>query len=229
MKTLGIIPARGGSKGIPGKNLVDVGGRPLIEWTIEAARNSSLSKVVVSTDDYEIKDVAEKMGLDIEVILRPARLATDDSPVSLTAEHVRKTLAKREWSAGITILLQPTSPFRTSQDIGDALAIMEETGCESVISFVRDDDGHPGRLAEKDNVGRILPMSMDNQWKRRQDLEPIYRRNGAIYATREIREYGFVSGDCRMMVMPKSRSLNIDDEDDLQLARIIMEARQSTT
>ena len=219
MRTLGIIPARGGSKGIPGKNLVDLGGRPLIEWTLAAAQASTLDTVVVSTDDDFVAAVVEEYG--VQVIRRPKQLATDNAKVSEAAQHVRDTLAKARQGFDILVLLQPTSPFRTAEDIDDALALMDQTGCESVVSVVDCGERQPARMCTQDAEGRPRWLDNDKRWARRQDLPAVYLRAGSIYATREIHHHSFVSGDCRLLVVPQLRAVNIDGPDDLTLARMI--------
>lgn len=227
---LAIIPARGGSKGVPRKNIRNVGGRPLIAYTIDAARNSRwLSRVVVTTDDSEIGDVARKCGC--EVIPRPANLAADDTPMVPVVLHaLRKVEETCPMSFTHGILLQPTCPLRTAQDIDGALGIMLEDAqdLDSVVSVDLVADYHPARMYTL-NGDILLPYAAEPPERLRQNLPAVYHRNGAIYAfTRATLESGTLIGRrARPYVMPHERSLNIDDEWDLLVADLYLNYRAS--
>lgn len=235
MRVLGVIPARGGSKGIPGKNLVDLGGLPLLHWTTHAALASGLSATVLSTDDEDIAEAGRAAGVDVP-FLRPDALATDAASsidVALHAlDHVRGDAAPGhavDGADGATfdavMLLQPTSPFRTAADIDAAIALLERTGADSVISMVDVGGHHPARMKRLDGDRLIDPPyaeSVENQ--PRQELEPLFIRSGAIYLTRvaTLRQRSFKGTDSRAMIMPDDRSVNIDAPLDLLLARAIV-------
>ncbi|MGH3104275.1 MAG: cytidylyltransferase domain-containing protein [Gaiellaceae bacterium] len=220
MDVVGLIPARGGSKGIPGKNLAPLAGKPLIAWTIEAARASrTLTRVVVSTDDEEIAAVARQLGA--EVLARPGALAADDTPM---LEVVRHALAELG-STDVLVLLQPTSPLRRPDHIDQALLVLlEDERRDAVVSVVEVPHRfRPGSLMELDG-GRLRRLSEETA-ARRQDKPPVYARNGpAVLALRPERLgddlYG---GDCRPYVMAPLDSIDVDGPDDLRLAELLLD------
>jgi CMP-N-acetylneuraminic acid synthetase len=217
---LGLIPARGGSKSIPGKNLVDLGGRPLIAWTIESALNSSLSKVIVSTDSIEIATVCESLGAQVP-FMRPEKISTDDS---LSIDVVIHALDTLQEDFDSVMLLQPTSPFRSVSDINDAIHLLFEA--DSVISVEAVDGMHPARMKFIDTDGYLVDPSFaeDVENMPRQQLSPLYIRSGAIYLTKidAIRQRTFKGSKSKALIMPSSRSINIDSEFDLQIARALI-------
>jgi len=222
-KILAIIPARGGSKGIPRKNIRLLAGKPLIAYSIETALKSRyIDKVVVSTDDEEIAEIAKKYGA--QVIKRPGKLARDKSPTLDTIKHVLETLEKNEnYIPNIIILLQPTSPLRSTEDINNAIELFLNEDCESVVGVCenvnlywsfRVEDGHMKPIFGK----KYLKM-------RRQDLPRIYAPNGAIFvSTPQILNIygGFYCDKTVPYVMPPERSVDIDNEEDFILAEILM-------
>lgn len=216
MKVLGLIPARGGSKSIPRKNLVDLGGLPLIQWTIQAALGSSLTRVVVSTDSEEIATVSQSLGAEVPFI-RPIELSSDSTLSIDVALHALDVLGE-EFDA--VMLLQPTSPFRTPSDIDAAINIID--GASSVISVVPVDGTHPARMKFIEN-GLLIdpPFAETTENMPRQELRPMFIRNGAIYLTRtpEIRNRTFKGSLSRALVMSKERSINIDSFFELAIAR----------
>ena len=216
MKVLGLIPARGGSKSIPGKNLVDLGGLPLIQWTIQAALGSSLSRVVVSTDAQEIATVSQSLGAEVP-FMRPTELSSDSALSIDVVLHALDVLAE-EFDA--VMMLQPTSPFRTTSDIDAAIKFID--GASSVISVVPVEGTHPARMKFIEN-GILIdpPFAETTENMPRQELRPMFIRNGAIYLTRtpEIRNRTFKGSLSRALVMPKERSINIDSYFELSIAR----------
>lgn len=224
---LGIIPARGGSKGVVRKNIRSVAGRPLIAYTIDAARDSHrLTRFVVSTEDAEIAEVARSLGC--EVVDRPVELAADDTPMVPVARHALETV---ERAAGVRfdygVILQPTTPLRTGEDIDRALQILIETQADSVISVYRVFDHHPARMYRLENE-RLVPYAPELPSRLRQELPPVYHRNGAIYAFRRalVEDEGTLIGpDTRPHIMPAERSINIDNEMDLLLADLVLRRR----
>lgn len=222
MRCLGVIPARGGSKGIPGKNLRPVAGVPLIVHTIRAASEAGrLTRTVVSTDDAEIARVAQDAGADVP-FLRPAPLSTDDALAIDVLVHALEAIeSSGDEPYDAVLMLQPTTPFRTHEDIDGALGKLAETGADSVISVIEVGGHHPARMKFLEGDRLIDPPfaeAVENQ--PRQQLRPMYLRNGAIYASRRatLLSGSFKGQDCRAWVMPRARSVNIDDLDDLAYA-----------
>jgi len=214
---IAVIPARAGSKGVPGKNKRLIAGRPLIAYTIDTAlQTKALDRVIVTTDDAEIADLARAAGA--EVVERPAEIAGDASPVIDAVLHALDAAGAHDPAA--VVLLQQTSPLRTSEDISQAITLFERTGTP-VCSVVRVEDAHPARMYRIEGE-RLVPQVPELAAARRQDLPALYLRNGAIYivgpeqlARREI--------ICDPMVpyeMPADRSANVDAEIDL----VVLEA-----
>ncbi len=226
MRVLGVIPARGGSEGIPRKNLREVAGKPLIAYAIEcAASASSLTDFVTSTDDPEISAVAQECGST--VIERPSELAADDTPMAETVLHA---LVMREGESGIrfdaVVVLQPTSPIRTGLDVDAALRMLDEdTSADSVVSVVAMDDVHPARMYSLKDGQRMVSLWPSDETDRRQDLSPVYFRNGAIYAARRnlLADSGLLMGpEKRAYEMSSMRLLNIDSKRDLIVAEALV-------
>jgi len=212
MEIVGLIPARGGSKGIPRKNLAQVGGKPLLAWTVEAARAASeLTRVVVSTDDDEIADAA-----GVEVLRRPAELAADDTPMLDVVRH-----AVAELSPDVVVLLQPTSPLRRAEHVDAAVRLLLESAADAVVSVV----AVPHRFspdALMDVVdGRVVARGGT---RTRQEKEVVYARNGpAVLAVRSDRlGDDLYAGDCRPYLMDARDSLDVDDAFDLELADLLL-------
>ncbi|MBU2552254.1 MAG: acylneuraminate cytidylyltransferase family protein [Proteobacteria bacterium] len=204
MTILGIIPARGGSKGIPRKNIKPILGRPLVAWTIEAARNSSLlDRFVVSTEDPEIAAVAEHWGA--EVLPRPAELAGDDSSSRDVIRH-----ALESTGADVSVLLQPTSPVRDPDLIDRAVQAFVEGGYDSLAT------------------GRMLPVYPPHgEEHRRQDIGYVFVNDGSlIVSTRATILAGSLFGQSRgTMVTDKWQNVDIDDEFDFWIAEQILRKR----
>ena len=229
MRILGIIPARGGSKGVPRKNIKPIGGKPLVAWTIEAARQSQLTRTVVSTDDEEIARVAREWGADVPFI-RPTELATDLANAVPVMQHALKTIEEQEGQKYDAIMmLQPTTPFRRTLDIDEAIRTLVETGSDSVISVVDVEGHHPARMKWVEE-GKIVdpPFCEDYENQPRQELKKIYIKNGAIYLTRRetILKNSFKGNDCRALIMPPEISANIDSKLDFKYAEFLYEELQ---
>jgi CMP-N-acetylneuraminic acid synthetase len=227
MNTLGVIPARGGSKSVPRKNIALVHGKPLIVYTIEAAQRSRLlTHFLVSSDDAEIMAVARQYGAPVPFV-RPAELATDTAPSLPVVQHA---VGEMERMHGITydyvVLLQPTTPLRLPEDIDAALEKLAATGADSVISVCDVGAYHPARMRQiVDDRLVELPIREPKEMARRQDLPPVYIRNGAIYAVKRdvVMLQNTMSGnDCRPYIMPEARSVNVDSKLDLLLAEILL-------
>ena len=220
MKTVAIIPARGGSKGIPRKNIRLIAGKPLIAWSIEAALSSSLlDRVIVSTDDEEIAEIARSFGADVP-FLRPAEMARDETPTLDTVLHALEQGIDCE----AVLLLQPTSPLRSTTDIDSCLSLAELHGYPSVVS-VCEPDTHPDwtYLAKPDlTLERYSSRSVAT---RRQDLPPVIALNGALYysLTRWLKLHGsFVTSQTRAYSMPRERSIDIDSPLDWRIAEMLL-------
>jgi CMP-N-acetylneuraminic acid synthetase len=228
MTVTAIVPARAGSKGIPGKNLVDVAGKPLIAWTLIAARKApSVDRVIVSTDSGEIASVAKEHGAEVP-FLRPPELARDETPGLLPVLHALDWMEEHEgrppeW----TLVLQATSPLRTAGDIEAAVSIAREKKARAVVS-VTPAAHHPYLLKTVGPSGRLedfLPGK--RRVAGRQELPPVHSLNGAIYLARSdfLREKKtWYSEDTYAYVMPAERSLDVDTPWDLHLLRLIMKA-----
>jgi N-acylneuraminate cytidylyltransferase len=227
MRVLGVIPARGGSKGVPKKNIRPLCGRPLLAHTLAAAQGSQrLTRTIVSTDSDEIADVARRYGGECP-FLRPCDLATDSARAIPVLTHALRVVTESEHEAGrpgfdAVLMLQPTTPFRTSEDIDGALELLDRTGADSVISVVDVEAHHPARMKYLEGDRLVDPPfceAYENQ--PRQELRPMYLRNGAIYAVRAklLLEEGTLKGrSCRAWIMPQTRSVNIDTELDFRYA-----------
>lgn len=215
---LGIVPARAGSKGFPGKNWMPLSGMPLIGYTARAARQSEvIDRMVLSTDSEKIADVG--LEFDIEVpFLRPAQIAGDSSPMSEVIAHTLDEMAASGYVPDIVVLLQPTSPLRKPETIRRAVQTILESNCDSAVSVTP----VPLHLCpdyvlkiENDRLDLFLPEG--RYVKRRQDVRPAYYRDGGVYAfTREVfRNTGDIYGqDCRPVVSSVDEALSIDTAED---------------
>jgi CMP-N,N'-diacetyllegionaminic acid synthase len=226
-KTLAIIPARGGSKGVRHKNRRLVEGIPLIGYTLRAAKEArSLDRVVVTTDDEAIAAIARNEG--VEVVVRPADIAADDSPVIEAVRHALMALAERDgFFPDAIVLLQPTSPFRLPADIDAAIALYRSGDRSPVCSVCACEDNHPARMyrVEGEHLVSLFP---DLAAVRRQDLPPIYHRNGSLYifGSREVESGRIISDAMVPYVMPPDASVNIDTELDLLLMKAVLEHKR---
>jgi CMP-N,N'-diacetyllegionaminic acid synthase len=236
MRVLGLIVARGGSKGLPRKNVLPLGDHPLVGYAAKAAvRAKSLSKVIISTDDREIADAAAAYGAEVP-FLRPARLADDTSPVLETVLHALTELERTGSSFDAVCLLQPTTPFRTPADIDAAVAILDQTpDADSVVAVAAVVDQHPRRLRRIENgwLVQYLPDGGDREGQQRQDHsdDSAYRRNGALYLTRRLvlmEQRSLYGSRVLPYLMPENRSVNIDSLQDLLLARAMLAEKSLT-
>jgi len=219
--TLALIPARGGSKGVPRKNVRDLAGRPLIAYTIDAAREaSSVDRTVVSTDDEQIRDAALDCGAEVP-FLRPAELATDEAPTEPVIEHALRYLTETEDDEfDAVVLLQPTSPLRDSDDVDSAVEQYESADVSSLVAVSED---HSNRWRKTETGAERVNYT--ESVKRRQEKTPEYVETGAIYITdvESFLETGSIrAGDTSLYVMDERRSVDIDTEFDLWLAEQIL-------
>lgn len=228
---LGIIPARSGSKGVPEKNIRNVAGKPLMHYTIEAAQDSGkLSEYIVSTDSEEYAEIAREAGASVP-FLRPDELATDYSATIDAVKHAVTTYEEQyQVRIDATVLLQPTTPLRKSSDIDAAIELFLDSRAESLISCYRTVHSHPNHLYEMTANNRVAPLRDQTQVPdRRQEFEPLFLLNGALYiSTRDlIFEHDVLKEEAPVAyVMPRERSINIDEEFDLQLAEFLIENHQ---
>ena len=223
MKILGLIPARGGSKRIPGKNVKPLGGLPLIAWTIRAAlASNACSDVIVSTDDENIASIARKYGARVPG-LRPAQLATDMSNSVDVALYELDRYEKTHGNVDGLLLLQPTSPFRTAESITKAVDLFETAGGSNALVSVCKAPVHPAWCFRVKESGEMEPyLDQDNLQQRSQDLEPAYALNGAIYiiSPRVLRhERTFLPKCAQPFVMDLLReNIDIDTDNDWMMA-----------
>ncbi len=221
-RVLGVIPARGGSKGVPGKNIRPLGGMPLLAHTVAAALDCPLLEdVVVSTDNPEIQEIAVQFGAQAP-FLRPAELATDTALAIPTIQHA---VQEMEGLSGlpydIVVMLQPTTPFRSSADITAALEDLRGSDADGIISVVSVGNWHPIKMKRLEDTQLLDYESWPVENPPRQSLPPVYIVNGAIYATRRdvFMKRGTFRGElCLGYLMPEERSVNIDVEADFVLA-----------
>lgn len=224
MKMLGIIPARGGSKGIPGKNIKPLGGIPLIGHTIAAARRSGcLDRLWVSTDDPAIARVAESLGVGVPW-LRPAKYATDASKTEDCVVHLLGRLKKDEgYVPDAILLLQPTSPFRTAETIRRAVRLFMKSGGAPVVSVTRA-PSHPYWCFRLQASGSLVPYCPGKEASRRQDLPPAYCYDGSIYLTRAasfLKSRSFGGKPVRALVVREDEALDIDEPEDWAAAEAL--------
>ncbi len=228
-RALGLIPARGGSKGIPGKNIRLVNGEPLIAYTIRSAQQSRLlTDLVVSTDSTAIAELAARYR--VEVLMRPAELAQDDTPAAPVAIHALDVLKSRGREYESLVLLQPTCPLRSAKDIDDALTLLMGSDHDAVVSVYQVSDHHPARMYSLEG-NRLIPYDKAGEQLNRQDLPAVYHRNGVVYAIREQalrRERTFNPRNKAAYVMPRERSVNVDEEVDLLIAEQLLKACESS-
>ena len=230
MKILGIIPARGGSKGIPRKNVTPLLGKPLLAYTAETALTSKrLTRTVLSTEDKEIARVGREYGLEVP-FLRSSSLARHDTPTLEVLQDVIQRLESMEEFYDAIFTLQPTNPLRLPQDIDGAIELLERTGADSVISFVEVGEKHPARMKFITPDGRVVdpPFAEQYEGQRRQELPRLYLREGSVYLTRRnvLMDQNSLKGrDCRAWLIPEDRACNIDTPFDLFLAEQILRYR----
>lgn len=230
MKTLGIVPARAGSKRCVKKNLRMLGGKPLVAWAIEAGLAASrLNRLIVSSDDAEVLQIAAGYGSHLP-LRRPDELCTD---TALAIEYVQHALAELEARGegpfDAIAILQPSSPFTLASDIDSTLALLETSGADSAVSVMQlDFMVHPTKLKKLEG-DRLLPFFEEESGRMaNHQLPAVFVRNGCVYATRRASiDAGKVIGDdCRAYVMPRERSADINDEADMLYAEFLV-AQQS--
>jgi CMP-N,N'-diacetyllegionaminic acid synthase len=234
LRVLAVVTARGGSKGIPRKNIALLQGKPLLFFTADTARQARLlSRVVLSTDDEEIASIGREYGLEVP-FLRSPELARDDTATVPVLQDVVRRIESMGQTYDAVLTLQPTNPLRTSADIDGAVQLLERTGADSVISFVAVGEKHPARMKFIDQEGRVIdpPFAETVEGLPRQQLPKLYLRDGSIYLTRRevLMEQNSLKGrDCRAWIRPAERSCNIDTPFDLYIAEQMLKHAYSTT
>ncbi|HVR76557.1 MAG TPA: acylneuraminate cytidylyltransferase family protein [Planctomycetota bacterium] len=215
---LGLIPARGGSKGIPGKNIRLLGGRPLLDYTARAARESgAIDRLVLSTDSEEIAAMGRSLGVEVPFI-RLAGLAQDDTPMAPVVVDAVRRLEETGWSPEVIVLLQPTAPFRKPAWIAEAVAILRATSCDSVASVVEVPRHMSPDYVLRIADGKLVPFLPEGaRVTRRQDARAAYSRDGSVYAFRRdvlLATGGIYGADCRPLLVPGRDSVNLDTPED---------------
>ena len=225
MRTLAVVPARGGSRRVPRKNLAELGGRSLVRRALETALAAEcFATVALSSEDDEI--LAEAEGLDVVALRRPAELATDTARALDVVQHALGELETEERFDAVAVV-QATSPFTAPEDLAGAVALLESSGAESVVSVARLEAAlHPLKLKVLGEEGRLQPYLADDALTPSHELPPLWARNGSIYLSRrDVLERGLLvsDGDVRGYEMPAERSYDVDTERDLAFARFLLQ------
>lgn len=220
MKALALIPARSGSKGIPGKNTRPLWGRPLLAWAVDIGRRTC-DKTYVTTDDPNIGLLASQYGAS--VIVRPAELATDEAGMFPVVQHALHSL-EGTFEPDVIVLLQPTQPLRTAEHIHRALAMLED-GVDAVASVVEVPAHYSPDMVMRFDGVRLEPF-LGKSAARRQEARQAYSRDGTVYAIRTatIKAGSLYGSICRPLVIPPEESCNLDTESDWNTAERMMEA-----
>lgn len=218
---LAIIPARGGSKGIPEKNIKELANKPLIAWTIEEARKSKyIDRLILSSDDTKIINTARTWGCEIPFV-RPAELAQDNTPGIEPVKHAIKTLPEKY---DYICLLQPTSPLRKASDIDGCIEKCIENKSDTCVSVTRADQ-HPYWMYVIHEDDILKPLFADKHFFRRQDLPEIFILNGAVYCAKTrfiLDSSSFISQDTVAYLMDSESSIDIDNEFEFKLAEYML-------
>ena len=227
LNIMGLITARGGSKGIPRKNLVPIAGKPLIAHTIKAASESGVAnRIIISTDDEEIAEVSRNWGGEVP-FMRPSELSGDlDTSFPVVVHAIQWLDIHEGYKPDYVLLLQPTSPLRNASDIRKAVTIAFEKDADSVIS-VYEPKQHPSWMFELTDEDRFVDFDPEErELTRRQSLRPSYMLNGAIYLVKRnviLEQTHFYTDRTFALIMPAERSMDIDRIIDVQVAELLMQ------
>ena len=232
---LAVIPARGGSKGLPWKNIMLLNGKPLIYYMITAAKACRfIDKLLLSTDDERIAGIGKEYGIDVP-FTRPAELAQDDTPIIPVLKHAMDYLDSSGWKADLVLSLQPTNPLTTADIIGSVIKKHLETDCDSVVTVTIIKHGHPyraKRIVEGDRLVNFVTEVDGDKFICRQERPPAYAYNGAVYSRkRELiekwngRDIG-LGTDVRCIEVEPELSVNIDDAFDFKIAELLLNNRK---
>lgn len=221
-----VIPARGGSKGIPHKNTILCHGKPLLSYTCQAALNSKyLSRTILSTDDAKIAEVADAYGVDAPFI-RPNHLSNDTAPMIGVLQHALDWFESSGYEVEAVVLLQPTSPFRTSRHVDEAIELFIKSSADSVVSVMEVPHQFNPVSVMKMEDGKLVPFLVgQNQILRRQDKPRVYARNGpaVLVVKPELVRAGTLYGDkCIGYLMDSKSSIDIDSYEDLRVAEVLL-------
>jgi len=226
---LGLIPAREGSKGIPGKNTRLLGGKPLLQYALEAAKASGVvDRIVVSTDSAQIADLAKSLGAEVP-FTRPGELATDEAPMLPVVQHAVGELEASGWRPDVIVVLQPTAPLRRAEHVRRALELLNETGADSVVSVVEVPRHYSPQYVMKIADGRLANYLPEGEaLTRRQDVEAAYSRDGTVYVVRRdvlMNGNTIYGDDCRPLVLDATESVNLDTTEDWERAERMLAGR----
>ena len=232
MKILGVVPARGGSKGIPRKNLRIVGGKPLLAYCLEAILGSRrINRVLVSTDDETIAETARAFGAEVP-FLRPSELAGDQVSLIPVVRHAMTFADAEGWPPDVVVSVQPTSPLLTAADIDVAVDLLDESGCDSVVSVTEILHHHPFRALKLEG-NRVVPLTeyTSERYLQKQDRPPAYGLTGGLYVrTRRLldewtgRDFA-LGANVRALVIEPERAVNIDHEVDMLAFEALLDYR----
>ena len=225
MNIVAIIPARGGSKGIPRKNIKELSGKPLIAYIIETAlKVRELDRVIVSTEDKEIAKIAKKYGAEVPFI-RPEELARDETPTSPVLQHAVKHLEEKEnYRPDIVVLVYPTSPLLKAKRISEGIRMLKEGNFDSILSVV-EDRGHYW-LEKGGKYERLYPKVVKN----RQRTKPLFKENGAIYVYKRdilMEDAKIIDKKRGLLIMQKEESIDIDEPIDFEIVEFSMKREEN--
>lgn len=227
-KVLAVIPARSGSKGLLGKNIRPIAGKPLLAWSIESAKKSSLiDQIIVSTDSHEYKDIAESYGAKVPFI-RPQSLSTDIASSVDVILHALDYANAHENQFSIVVMLEPTSPLRLVDDIDRAISIVASNKAKSAVGICHAESCHPSFLFKSLSNGLITPYTgLQPNNLRRQDISPVYFLEGSVYASDVPTLYkhrAFYHDETAGVEIPYERSFEIDTETDFKIVELFLSA-----
>ena len=233
-KYLVVIPARGGSKGIPKKNIRNLNGKPLIAYTLEVAKEALakgiVSRVLVSTDSEEIADISRNYGVDVPFMRSEALAGDEAKTVDVMLEVVDKLEQAKEYYNTL-ITLQPTSPQRLYADLEEAVNVYNQCNNDSLISVYEDPKANGYNYYTSQNGVGIPQKELHNKGVRRQDMPEIYVRNGAIYIT-DIemmkKEKVIIGNNPQLFIMPKERSVDLDSMEDFAYLEWLMQYKKES-
>lgn len=229
MRVLGLVPARGGSKGVPRKNIRELNGRPLLSYTAESALASKLlDRVVLTTDDDEIASIGRRCGLEVP-FRRPQSLAQDETPMLPVVQHALSFFAERGYEFDAVFLLQPVTPFRSTTDIDSCVDLMIKSGADTIISVLKVPERFNPLFVYFENSSGGLEYALGAQTRiiRRQQAPTSFVREGSVYLTKTktILECNSIFGKViRGYQIADEDSVNIDSEEDWRLAERILRA-----
>lgn len=232
MRILGLIPARGGSKSIPKKNIKILQGKPLIQYTIEAAKSAKkLTSLILSSDDEAIIEVAKKLNLEVPFV-RPKHLAEDKSPTLGVIQHALKFYEEQNIYFDAVCLLQVTSPFKTGKFIDEAIEKFIESNCDALVSVQKvPDEYNPDWTFKKDERGDLELFTGEKEIiSRRQDLPEVYHRDGLIYITKTdvlLKQNSLYGSKLAYIKSPSDYTINIDTLEDWNKAKSFLNSNKA--